>query len=53
MIKVEDERYVGGTPYASVLEVSGIMGALHGMRNPKNSWRLADSYINEDRKSVV
>ena len=28
MIKIEDERYVGGTPYASVLEVSGIMGAL-------------------------
>ena len=48
MIKIEDERYVGGTPYASVLEVSGIMGALHGMRNPKNSWRLADSYINEN-----
>ena len=27
MIKIEDERYVGGTPYASVLEVSGIMGS--------------------------
>ena len=53
MIKIEDERYVGGTPYASVLEVSGIMGALHGMRNPKNSWRLADSYINENGETVI
>ena len=25
--------------YAQVFEVSGFIGAIHGARNPKNSWR--------------
>lgn len=28
----------------TTLEVNGIIPALHGMRNPKNSWHLGDSY---------
>lgn len=36
-------------------EVSGFKGALHGMRNPKNSWDKSDSYfglINLDHYNV-
>ena len=29
--------------YAQVFEVSGFIGAIHGARNPMNSWRLSDS----------
>lgn len=39
----EDERYTGGLVYGAVIETGGFKGALTGMRNPKNSWRLADS----------
>ena len=37
---VKDERYTGGTPFINLIEVSGLKGALHGMRNPLNSWRF-------------
>ena len=53
MIKIEDERYVGGTPFATVIEVSGFVGALHGMRNPKNAWRLSDSKVNKGREGGI
>lgn len=37
------EEYVGGLMYAALVDIGGFRGALHGMRNPKNSWRLSDS----------
>ena len=40
---IKDERYTGGTPFINLIEVSGLKGALHGMRNPLNSWRLSDT----------
>ena len=43
MKKIIDERYVGGLPFINLIEVSGLKGAIHGMRNPMNSWRLTDS----------
>ena len=43
MKKIIDERYVGGIPFINLIEVSGLKGAIHGMRNPMNSWRLTDS----------
>lgn len=39
--------YKGGCLYLGLIEVGGFIGALHGMRNPMNSWRLTDSYLNE------
>ena len=44
MNKINDEKYIGGTPYINLIEVSGFKGAIHGMRNPMNSWRLQDSF---------
>lgn len=39
----QDDRYAGGLLYVGIVEVGGFKGALHGMRNPKNSWRLNDT----------
>lgn len=39
----EETPYNGGIPYVGLVEVSGIRGAMHGMRNPMNSWRLSDT----------
>jgi hypothetical protein len=36
------EKYKGNI-YAEIIEVSGFYGAIHGARNPMNSWRLMDS----------
>lgn len=38
------ENYVGGQPFCKLVEVSGFNGAIQGMRHPKNSWRLQDSF---------
>lgn len=38
------ENYVGGNLFCDLVEVSGFNGAIQGMRHPKNSWRLQDSY---------
>ncbi len=42
LIKIENEKYFC-TPFIELIEVSGVYGAMHGMRNPKNSWRLSDT----------
>ena len=47
MLKIINNRYVGGTPFINLIEVSGFKGAIHGMRNPMNSWRLNDSLEND------
>lgn len=43
MITLNTKEYTGGTLFAQLIEVSGWRGALEGMRNPKNSWRLNDT----------
>lgn len=35
-----------------VLKIAGIDEAIHGMRNPMNSWNLSDSYIEEYVKRI-
>ena len=47
MLKIINDRYIGGTPFIDLIEVSGFKGAIHGMRNPLNSWRLNDSEEND------
>lgn len=34
-------------------EVAGFKTAIRGMRNPKNSWHLSDSYTNEDGEFII
>lgn len=35
-----------------LLDIAGFLPAIHGMRNPKNSWKLSDSYFTDDGCSV-
>lgn len=37
--------YKGGQLFIKTIEVSGFVGAIHGMRNPLNSWFKADSKV--------
>lgn len=39
------KEYKGGQLFISTIEVSGFIGAIHGMRNPLNSWFKADSQV--------
>ena len=41
---MEKEIYTGGKMFCQLVEVCGFAGAIQGMRHPKNSWRLQDSY---------
>jgi len=37
----------------SNIDVFGFEGAMRGMRNPKNSWHLQDSYINTKNQFII
>lgn len=44
---MEKEIYTGGKIFCQLVEVGGFAGAIQGMRHPKNSWRLQDSYYKD------
>ena len=44
---MENEIYTGGKMFCQLVEVGGFAGAIQGMRHPKNSWRLQDSYYKD------
>ena len=44
---METEIYKGGQLFCQLVEVGGFAGAIQGMRHPKNSWRLQDSYYKD------
>ena len=49
---MEKEIYTGGQMFCQLVEVGGFAGAIQGMRHPKNSWRLQDSYY-ENGKFIL